>query len=99
MAESGMQSALIVSLVDEMWKVLDDIFESFVRHGIDSLYLHGLHEALRLSVVVRIAAPAHRADQAVSGQHVAVALGGILRAAVRVMHATGSRFSALDRSL
>jgi hypothetical protein len=54
-----MQSALVVDLVDEVRKVLHDVFERFKRHRIDLLDLHGFHETFRLRVVVRIAAPAH----------------------------------------
>ena len=76
-----MQSALVVDLLDEARKILNDVFERFVCHGIDRLDFHGFHEALRLGVVIRIAAPAHRADEAVDGQQVAIALRCILRAA------------------
>ncbi len=51
-------------------------------HRIDPLDLEGLHEALRLSIVIRIAAAAHRADQPVRDQGVTIELGGVLGAAV-----------------
>src|SRR5271154_6155047 len=57
-AERRMQSALVVDLLDEAGKILNDIFERFVCHRIDRLDLHGFHEALHLGVVIRIAAPA-----------------------------------------
>ena len=40
-------------------EVLDDVFESFVRHRVHPLDIHGFHEAFRFRVVVGIAAPAH----------------------------------------
>jgi Phosphoadenosine phosphosulfate reductase family len=66
-----------------------EVYDAWItgRKGIDRLDLYGFHEALRLGVVVRIAAPAHRADEAVDDQQVAIAFRCILRAAVGMMHA------------
>jgi len=49
----------------ESRKIISDVIEVFIGHRIDSLDLERLHEALRLGIVVRVAAPAHRADKAV----------------------------------
>ena len=76
-----------------------DVGEGFVCHRVDGFDLERLHEALRLGVIVRIAAPAHRADQAVTKQGFPIALRGVLRTAIAVMHATWRRLSPLDRSL
>jgi hypothetical protein len=38
-AERRMQSALVVGLVDEVRKVLHDVFELFIRHRIDLLVI------------------------------------------------------------
>jgi hypothetical protein len=54
-----MQSAFVVHLVDELWKILQDVFKRFVSHWIDRFDLHGFHEAFGHRVVIRIAAPAH----------------------------------------
>ena len=40
-----------------------DVVEGLIGHQVDGFDLQGLHEALGLGVVVRIAAPAHRTDQ------------------------------------
>jgi hypothetical protein len=58
-----------------------------------------LHEALRLGVVVRIAAPAHRTDEAVLGEELAIRLGSILRAAIRMVHASRRRPPHADGGL
>jgi len=61
-AERGMQAALIVNVVDEPGKLLGDVVEGLGCHRIDRLDFECLHEALRLGVIVRVSAPAHRAD-------------------------------------
>jgi hypothetical protein len=53
----------LVDLIDEPRKIVDDISQGFIGYRIDSLDLERLHEALRLGIVVRIAAPAHRAER------------------------------------
>ena len=65
-------------------------------HGIDALDLQRLHEAFHHRVVVRVAAPCHRADQAVLAEQGSVSLGGVLLT-VRVVDASGWRVAALDR--
>jgi hypothetical protein len=55
-----------------------DVFEGFVGHRVDRLDLHRLHEALRLGIVIWISAPAHRADEAVRGEDLAITLSGVL---------------------
>ena len=94
-----MQSAFVVHLVDEAWKILDDVFECFVGHRIDRLDLHGFHEAFGHRVVIRIATPAHRAGEFVLKQGLAIRQGGILRAAIGVMNASGWRLAYLDRGV
>ena len=66
---------------------------------VDGLGLEGLHEALCLGVVVGIAAPAHRADEAVRGEQRAVRPGGVLQAAVGVEDAARGRAAKRDRPL
>ena len=70
----GMQTALVVDLFDEAQKVVDDAFERFIGPRIDLL-------AFRFRVVVGIASAAHRSDEAVGSQQIAIALGSVLRAA------------------
>ena len=68
----------IVDLVDKSRKILCDVGEGFVCHRVDGFDLERLHEALRLGVIVRIAAPAHRADKTVAKQRLPIALRGVL---------------------
>jgi hypothetical protein len=79
--------------------MLCDVGEGFVCHRVDGFDLERLHEALRLGVIVRIAAPAHRADQAVTKQGFPIVLRSVLRTAVCVMDATWRRLSPLDRDV
>jgi hypothetical protein len=67
-ARSRVERAGIVDLVDKSRKILCDVGEGLVCHRVDGFDLERLHEALRLGVIVRIAAPAHRADQALTKQ-------------------------------
>ena len=73
-----MKPAAVVDYVDETRKVLDDIGEGFEGHRIDGLYFECLHEAFRFGVVVRITAAAHRADEALHHQSIAIELGSVL---------------------
>src|SRR5688572_14330773 len=52
---------------------------SLVLHQVDLFDLERLHEALSLGVVVGVAAPAHRAPQAVLLEFGTVVLGSMLR--------------------
>src|SRR3546814_1836173 len=69
-----MEPSAIVDLVDEAGKILHHVGEALIGHRVDGFDLQGLHEALRLGVVVGIAAPAHRADQATGLQDLAIGL-------------------------
>ena len=89
----------VVDLVDEARKVVGDVLERLVGDQVDGLDLQRLHEALRLGVVVGIAAAAHRADQAMGGQQLAIDLRGILRPAIGMMNAAGGRRCDSDRRL
>lgn len=94
-----MKPAGVVDRIDKMRKVLDDIGEGLEGHRIDCLDFERLHKAFRLCVVIWVAAAAHRTDAAVSDQGIAIGLGGVLRATVGMLHASGSRFAAVDRSV
>ena len=94
-----MESAGVVNLVDEAWKIGCNVLEGFVSHQIHGFDLEGLHEALRLGVVVGIAAPAHRADEAVLAQDGAIGFGGVLRSTVGMMHATLRWIAGVDGGL
>ena len=83
-------------MVDEAWKVFGNVADGLVGHWIDRFDLHRLHEALRFGVIVGIATPAHRADEAMAVEGLPIGLRGILRAAIRVMKAAGRRFAVLD---
>jgi hypothetical protein len=58
--------------------------------------LERLLEALRHGVIVRIAAPAHRANQAVTKRGFPITMSRVLRTAIAVMDATWRRPSPLD---
>jgi len=77
-AKGGMEPTAVVNCDDKSWKVLDDIGEGFEGHRINRLDLESLHEAFRFSIVIRIAAAAHRPDQAMRDQGVTIELGGVL---------------------
>ena len=94
-----MKPAAVVDYVDETRKVFDDIGEGFEGHRIDGLYFECLHEAFRFGVVVRITAAAHRADEALHHQNIAIELGSVLRAAIGVMYASRARFAVVDCGL
>ena len=64
-AQRGVESASVVDLVDEAWKVGCNVLEGFIGHEIHSFDFECLHEALGLGIIIRIAAPAHGADEAV----------------------------------
>jgi hypothetical protein len=68
------ESASVVDLIDKAWKIGGDVFEGFVIHQIDGLDLKDLHKALGLGIVIGIATSAHRADETMSGQQVAIGL-------------------------
>src|SRR6266481_604888 len=98
-AERGVESSGVVDLIDKAWKVSGDVFESFVIHQIDGLDLEGLHKALGLGIVIGIATSAHRADETMFGQQVAIRLGGVLRPTIGVVDAALRRLSYSDSRL
>jgi hypothetical protein len=67
-AQSRMQATTIVDLVDE-------------GHRIDRLDLECLYEAYGPSVVVRVASPSYRTDEAVAKLGFPLGLSGVLRTA------------------
>jgi hypothetical protein len=66
--ERGVKSACVVDLINKAWKVSGNIIERFVGHQIYGFDLERLHEALSLGVVIRIAASAYGANEAVLTQ-------------------------------
>src|SRR4029077_13210797 len=94
-------STIVNKMQDEpLWaKIGGDVFESFVIHQIDGLDLKGLHKALGLGIVIGIAPSAHRADETMFGQQVAIELGGVLRTTIRVVDAALWRLSYSDGRL
>lgn len=58
-AESRVEPALVVDLLDEVRKVVGNILEAVEGHGVDCFDLQGFHEALGLGVIIRISPPAH----------------------------------------
>src|ERR687898_1810925 len=87
-----MQPTVIVDVVDEAGQIRSGVFEGLVGHRVDRLDLQCLDEAFGLRVVVGVAAPPHRADQAVPGQELAVGAGGILRSSIRAVDAAWGGF-------
>jgi len=69
--------------------VFRDVLGALEGHGVDALDLQGFHEALHHGVVVGVATPPHRADQAVIVEQGPVGLGGVLRASIGMMDAAG----------
>src|SRR3989442_14389741 len=96
-SERGVEPALVVDLVDEAWKRMDDVGECLVAAEIHLFGLERLHEALGLSVVIGDTAPPHGAAQAMVAKHLPVLFCGILRPSVRVMDAAGWRSAVHDR--
>jgi hypothetical protein len=73
---------MIVSLVEEARKVGGYVFECFVVPQIHFLGLQCLREAFRLGVIVRIAAAAHGAAEAMCGEQLPVIGRRLLRTAI-----------------
>src|SRR5699024_3514786 len=98
-AQGRMQASGVVDLLDEAGQSGGDLLEGRVIRDVDVLDLEGLEEALGLGVVVRVAAAAHRADEAMRREQGAVLCGGVLRAAIGVEDAAGPGATPRDRAL
>ena len=98
-AECGVQAALIVNIVDEPGKLFGEFIEVPERHRIDRFDFERFHEALRVSVVVRVSASAHRADEVMGRQQSLIDTRCVLRSAVGMMNASWSRAPSRDRYL
>ena len=72
-----MQAPGVVDLIDEVGNIGRDVVEGLIGHQVDGLDLQGLHEALGLGVVVRIAAPAHRTDQPMLMEALTIGIGRV----------------------
>src|SRR3954447_17927470 len=90
-----MQTAAVVDCIDEFREVRRGVFEAFERHRVNGLDLQRLHEALHLGVIVRVATPAHGADEPMSSEQLAIRFSSVLGAAIGVMHATGRGAGAM----
>src|SRR4051794_21704771 len=77
-AQRRMESAGVVDLLNEVGKVFSNVLEVLESHRVNRLDLQRLHEALGLGIVVWISPAAHRADQAMGFQRVAIDLGSVL---------------------
>jgi len=64
----------------------------------DQFRFDGLEHGLDHRVIVAVAAPAHRRDEAVIAQHAPVVFRAILTAAIRVMDQAGRRSTQYDRT-
>src|SRR3954463_6165427 len=73
-----MEPPRVVNLVDEPGKVRRDVLESLVGHQVHRLDLKRLHEALRLGIVIRVAASAHRSNKPVCGEDLPAGFAGVL---------------------
>src|SRR5262249_41726745 len=81
-AERGVEPASVVDLVNEAGKIRGDVLECFVVHKVDGFDLQRLDEAFGLGVVVGVSTPAHRADEPMLCEQLAVSLAGILRTSI-----------------
>lgn len=79
---------MIVHAADEGWKQCGDILEGVERHRVDGLDFEGFLEALGLGIILRNAAPAHGADDAVGLEQISIGGSRVLRSTVRMMHET-----------
>ena len=82
-----------MDLIDESGKVCGNVVESLVFHEIDCFDLEGLHETLSHSVLVRVATPAHRADQPMFGEQLAIVCRCVLGSAIRMVDTAPWRLS------
>ncbi len=82
-----MQPFPIVHVLDELFNPLSGHFECPVLPQVDFLNLQGLHEALGLGVVLRVALSAHADLEAVLIQGAHIRSAGIFDASVRVVNA------------
>jgi hypothetical protein len=81
----------VVHLLEEAREPGDDIGEGLVAIQMHLLVFEGLHEALRLGVVARVAAPPHRATKPVLGELLPVRLGSVLWAAIGMVETARRR--------
>src|SRR5262245_31885805 len=98
-AERGVQPASVVDLVNEAGKIRGDVLECFVVHKVDGFDLQRLDEAFGLGVVVGVSTPAHRADEPMLCEQLAVSLTGILRTSIRVVDTAPGRLPGLNSGL
>src|SRR5579884_862765 len=84
--QGRMQPATVVHLVDEVRQPRHDLVEGLIVAQIDLLALECLHEALRLAVVIGVAAAPHRAHQPMRGKFAAIDLSGVLSTTVGMMN-------------
>src|SRR5262249_49281874 len=98
-AERGGQPASVVDLVNEAGKIRGDGLECFVVHKVDGFDLQRLDEAFGLGVVVGVSTPAHRADEPMLCEQLAISLAGILRTSIRVMDTAPGRLPGLNSGL
>ncbi len=73
------------------------VFEALELHRVEGRDLQRLQEAFRLGIVIRIAAPAHGAEEPIGSEQLAIRLGGILGAAIGMMHITWQKLGSRDR--
>src|SRR5215813_3944203 len=98
-AERGVQPASVVDLVNEAGKIRGDVLECFVVHQVDGFDLQRLDEAFGLGVVVGVSTPAHRADEPMLCEQLAVSLAGILQTSIRVMDTAPGRLPGSNSGL
>jgi hypothetical protein len=81
-----MQSDAIVVLLDERGNVRTQVVEISIGIGVDLFPLERLHDALTTGVVIGVGRPAHAREHVVRSQPGHVRVGGILDAAIGLMH-------------
>jgi len=98
-SQRGVKPEPVVVLLDELLEVGVQLIEILVFVHIDLLALEGLDEALAEGVVVGVAGAAHAGQDAVDLEQFGVLLGGVLHAAIGVVHQPGSRLAQGDGAL
>lgn len=81
-----MQSLLVVDPMHKLFDSLLRFLKTAILAAVQLFVLQRFHEALRVSIIVRVAAPAHADRDLMLAQALRVGLRGILNPAIGMMH-------------